>query len=60
MIEIDYNKLGNIAEKRNRRFIVECRQGMFNTKRIFEYKKDLRRFIEKPHISDVRITLEET
>ena len=59
MTEIGYNELGGYSEKPTRRFIVECRQGMYHTKRCFEYKHDLKRFIEQPNITNIRITVNE-
>ena len=57
MTEIKYNELVGYSEKPTRRFIVECRQGLFNTRRCFEYKHDLKRFIEQPTITNLRITV---
>lgn len=57
MTEIEYTDLIRYSEKPSRRFIVECRQGMYHTKRCFEYKHDLKRFIEQPTITNLRITV---
>ena len=59
MTEIGYNELVGYSEKPTRRFIVECKQGLFNTRRCFEYKHDLRRFVEQPNITNIRITVNE-
>lgn len=59
MTEIGYTELVGYSEKPTRRFIVECRRGIYHTKRCFEYKHDLRRFVEQPNITDIRITVNE-
>ena len=59
MTEIGYNELVGYSEKPTRRFIVECRQGMYHTKRCFEYKHDLKRFIEQPTITNLQITVQD-
>lgn len=59
MTEIEYTDLVRYSEKPSRRFIVECRQGMYHTKRCFEYKHDLKRFIEQPTITNLQITVQD-
>lgn len=59
MTEIEYTDLIRYSEKPSRRFIVECRQGMYHTKRCFEYKHDLKRFIEQPTITNLQITVQD-
>ena len=59
MTEIEYNELVGYSEKPTRRFIVECRQGIYHTKRCFEYKHDLKRFIEQPTITNLQIKVED-
>ena len=59
MTEIEYTDLVRYTEKPQRRFIVECTRGIYHTKRCFEYKHDLRRFVEQPNITNIRITVNE-
>lgn len=54
-IPVTEKELGNYSEHPKRVFGVICRDGIHKTKRLFQYKRNLRRWIERPEVSDVQL-----
>lgn len=52
---IKATELSKYAEDKNRVFGVRCRDGINRTERYFKYRSNLRKFIERPEVSDLNI-----
>jgi len=52
---IKATELSKYAEDKNRVFGVRCKEGINRTERYFQYRSNLRKFIERPEVSDLNI-----
>ena len=53
--KIREEELGKYPEAYNRVFGVICKDGIMKTERYFQYRRNLRKFVERPEVSDLNI-----
>lgn len=53
--KINVDDLGKYNEAHNRVFGVICKDGIMKTERYFQYRRNLRKFIERPEVSDLNV-----
>lgn len=59
MIQVRDDNISTYAEDEKRHFIVKCRKGIMNTERCFKYRSSLRKFVEQPPVTNIRISVTE-
>ncbi len=54
---VKLSEIDTIGERENRLFQVSCREDFYRLERCFQKRKNLRAYINRPEVADVKITI---